>query len=105
MPAALTEVKESGGCGGVEFAFMSTTTSKEVAISYIGGKDLPVLLEMAVGDIDRGCSLSHMSQYPGEVCMCVRMFVSKHVCMCVCVCIYIYCTCMYECMFLLFLAC
>jgi hypothetical protein len=47
-------------------AFMSTTTRKEIAVSYIGDKRLPVLFECEVGDIDRGTSLSHVSQYPGE---------------------------------------
>lgn len=65
LPGTFKVAKEGGGRGGVEFAFMSTTTSKEVAVSYIGGKAMPVLV-FDVGDIDGGCSLSYVSQYPGE---------------------------------------
>ena len=45
---------------------MSTTTRKEVAVSYIGGKEMPVLFECELDDINRGCSLSFLSIYPGE---------------------------------------
>ncbi len=47
---------EGGGRGGVDFAFLSTTTNLEVAVSYIGDKAMPVLFEFDVGDIDRGAS-------------------------------------------------
>jgi hypothetical protein len=48
-------------------AFTSTTTKKEVAISYIPtDKKKPVLFKIETGDIDRGCSLSWVSQYPLE---------------------------------------
>ena len=45
---------------------MSTTTKREVAVSYIQGKVLPVLFECELDDINRGCPLSFVSQYPGE---------------------------------------
>jgi len=45
---------------------MSTTTKREVAVSYIQGKALPVLFECELDDINRGCPLSFLSQYPGE---------------------------------------
>ena len=45
---------------------MSTTTKKELAVSYIGGKAFAVIFECELGDIDRGCSLSFISQFPGE---------------------------------------
>ena len=38
----------------------------QVAVSYIGDKAMPVLFEFHVGDIDRGASLSFLSQYPNE---------------------------------------
>jgi len=57
--------KEGGGRGGVDFAFMSTTTRREVAVSYIKGKN-PILFECELDDINRGCPLSFLSQYPGE---------------------------------------
>ncbi len=47
-------------------AFTSTTTKKEVAMSYIRGKKMPVLFKIETGDIDRGCTLSWVSQYPLE---------------------------------------
>ena len=46
--------------------FTSTTTKKEVAISYLRGKKMPVLFKIETGDIDRGCTLSWVSQYPSE---------------------------------------
>ena len=46
-------------------AFMSTTTRREVAVSYIKGKN-PILFECELDDINRGCPLSFVSQYPGE---------------------------------------
>jgi hypothetical protein len=57
---------EGGGRGGVDFGFLSTSTNEEVAASYIGGGEMPVLFQFDVGDIDRGASLSHLSQYPNE---------------------------------------
>jgi hypothetical protein len=47
-------------------AFTSTTTKKEVAISYLTRKKMPILFKIETGDIDRGCSLSWLSQYPLE---------------------------------------
>ena len=46
--------------------FTSTTTKKEVAISYLQGKRKAVLFKIETGDIDRGCTLSWLSQYPSE---------------------------------------
>jgi hypothetical protein len=46
--------------------FTSTTTKKEVAISYLQGKEMAVLFKIETGDIDRGCTLSWVSQYPSE---------------------------------------
>jgi hypothetical protein len=45
---------------------MSTTTKREVAVSYIQGKKLSILFECELDDINRGCPLSFVSQYPGE---------------------------------------
>jgi hypothetical protein len=45
---------------------MSTTTRREVAVSYINGKKLPILFECELDDINRGCPLSFLSQFPGE---------------------------------------
>ena len=45
---------------------MSTTTRRDVAVSYIKGKKLPILFECELDDINRGCPLSCLSQFPGE---------------------------------------
>ena len=37
-----------------------------MAVSYIGGKEMPVLFECELDDINRGCSLSVLSIYPVE---------------------------------------
>jgi hypothetical protein len=66
LPACFIECEEGGGRGGVDFGFLSTTTNMEVAVSYLGGKAMPVLFEFDVSDIDRGASLSFLSQYPNE---------------------------------------
>ncbi len=66
LPACFIVCTEGGGRGGVEFGFLSTTTNMQVAVSYIGDKAMPVLFEIHVGDIDRGASLSFLSQYPNE---------------------------------------
>jgi len=59
-------MEEGKGLGGVDFGYISTTTKREVALAYIAGKARPVLFEIEVGDIDRGCSVSFLSQYPLE---------------------------------------
>ena len=67
LPDLFVHAGEDGGRGGTEFAFMSTTTNKSVAVSYINTeKGLPILFEFEVGCIDRGAPLSFLSQYPGE---------------------------------------
>jgi hypothetical protein len=45
---------------------MTVTTRMEVAVSYIRGMKLPILFECELDDINRGCPLSFVSQYPGE---------------------------------------
>ena len=66
LTSCFIECEEGGGRGGVDFGFHSTTTKMEVAVSYLGGKAMPVLFEFDVGDIDRGASLSFLLQYPNE---------------------------------------
>jgi hypothetical protein len=51
--------------GGIELAFMSTTTDKDVAMSYMRGKT-GAIFEIQMGTIDKGADLSQLSQYPGE---------------------------------------
>jgi hypothetical protein len=42
LPECFTVCQEGGGRGGVDFGFLSTSTNEEVAVSYIGGKAMPV---------------------------------------------------------------
>ena len=68
LPDIFVVPGEDGGRGGDEFAFMSCSTNREVAVSYINtAKGLPILFEFEVGSIDRGAPLSFLSQYPSEV--------------------------------------
>lgn len=66
LPEQLLHAKEGGGRGGVDFGFLSTTLNRDVAVNYVGEGEMPVLFEFEVGDIDRGASISFLSQYPGE---------------------------------------
>ena len=57
---------ETGVRGGVERAFLSTTTARAVAMHYIDGRDLPTVCCIQVSAVSKGASLSHISQFPGE---------------------------------------
>lgn len=52
-------------CGGVEAAFMSATTDRDVALHY-SGEGSGIVLEIDQGMTDRGADLSWLSQYPHE---------------------------------------
>ena len=41
LPECFMYPKEGGGAGGVDFGFVSTTTDKKVAVSYMGNKAMP----------------------------------------------------------------
>ena len=56
--------------GGVEFAFMSTTTSKEVAIDYAKASGNGLVFEIWMGMVDKGAEISVFSQYPHEAEIC-----------------------------------
>jgi len=71
LPGCFIKCAEGGGRGGVEFGFLSTTTNELVAVSYLGGKKMPVLFQFDVGDIDRGASLSFLVCVPTYVCILV----------------------------------
>ncbi|KAJ1466266.1 hypothetical protein T484DRAFT_1922379 [Baffinella frigidus] len=62
------EVPDEYGCrGGVERGFMSTSTSKMQALTYIDmSKGRPTLFEIQLGQVDRGATLRWISQFPGE---------------------------------------
>ena len=53
--------------GGVEQAFMSTTTEQAVAMGYAsGGTCAGIVIEVQQGMVDRGADISWLSQYPHE---------------------------------------
>ena len=57
------------GHGGVEFAFMSTTADRKVAMQYAKAESKEAascVMEVQMGMIDRGADLSWLSQYPDE---------------------------------------
>mmetsp|Transcript_32511 Transcript_32511/g.75742 ORF Transcript_32511/g.75742 Transcript_32511/m.75742 type:complete len:1094 (-) Transcript_32511:948-4229(-) len=68
LPPNFWSPDSHGCCGGVELGLMSTTTKREVATHYSMSKEgmLATIIEVEVGQIDRGASLTFLSQYPGE---------------------------------------
>jgi Ca2+-binding EF-hand superfamily protein len=65
LPSCFHEPNELGCMGGVERAFMSTTTKREIAIQYSGNKT-PTIFQINIGEVDMGASLNLLSQYQGE---------------------------------------
>jgi hypothetical protein len=65
LPERFWKPDQYGCKGGVEFGFMSTTENRDVALRYSRGK-LPTLLEISVGQVDRGAKIGFLSQYPTE---------------------------------------
>eukprot|EP00965_Chrysotila_dentata_P262032 6214451-Pleurochrysis_carterae.AAC.1 len=68
LPSNFLNPNEQGVRGGVERAFMSTTTDRNVALAYASsapGK-AALVFEIQQGMIDRGADLSLISMYPFE---------------------------------------
>ncbi len=69
FPVCFFKSNDKGHKGFLEWAFMSTTANKTIAIQYSGirqGKPHPTILEMDAGSVDRGADLTGFSQYPGQ---------------------------------------
>ena len=67
LPETFWKATDGGFRGGIEWGFMSTTRSRQVAVSYSGqDKKRGTVLEIAVGRVDIGADLRWVSQYPGE---------------------------------------
>ncbi|KAK3252495.1 hypothetical protein CYMTET_38205 [Cymbomonas tetramitiformis] len=69
LPEAFWQPNAHGVMGGVEMAFMSATTSEQVALSYAKSSEEgkpAFLFEIQMGMVDRGADLSPFSQYPYE---------------------------------------
>ena len=67
LPEAFFKPNKYGVRGGIEFGFTSTSKSRDEALSYavdMGGA--PTIFEMQTGMVDRGASISVLSQYPWE---------------------------------------
>eukprot|EP00962_Isochrysis_galbana_P028794 scaffold9130_cov124-Isochrysis_galbana.AAC.1 len=65
LPDSFWTANHFGVRGGIEAAFMSTTTDRSVAMGYAKGKT-GLLFEMRMGMADRGADLTWLSQYPHE---------------------------------------
>ena len=65
LPSAFHDPDALGCMGGVERAFMSTTTKRAIAVQYSGNKT-PTIFQISIGQIDMGASLNVLSQYAGE---------------------------------------
>jgi hypothetical protein len=67
LPDEFKNCDETGIRGGVEYAMMSTTLEKNVALQYASSESqYPTLLEIKISAISRGASIMFLSQYPGE---------------------------------------
>ena len=66
LPPRLQEADSYNVKGGIEFAFLSCTRERSVALEYATRKTRSILLEMTMGMLDRGADLSWLSQYPHE---------------------------------------
>eukprot|EP00966_Prymnesium_polylepis_P250740 5798002-Prymnesium_polylepis.1 len=68
LPNEFWEESEDGVLGGVERAFMSTSTQRDVALGYMRQKKetAKILFEIRMGMIDRGADVSCLSQFPAE---------------------------------------
>jgi hypothetical protein len=73
---------------GVEFVIMSTTTNRDVAVTYSGAGEnnsVSTIIQGQLGMIDRGAELSWLSQYPAEKDIYKRpgaLYVHTTVCPC-----------------------
>eukprot|EP00966_Prymnesium_polylepis_P130877 3026952-Prymnesium_polylepis.1 len=68
LPSEFWVKNRFGVCGGVEPAFMSTTTEQDVAMGYASGirGATGIVFEIQQGMVDRGADIGWLSQYPHE---------------------------------------
>jgi hypothetical protein len=70
LPAEFWKPNKQNVRGGIELAFMSTTTDRDIALHYGGAanaSDKPsIIFEMQMGMIDRGAPVQWCSQFPEE---------------------------------------
>ena len=76
LPDDFWKADDQGRRGYAEWGFMSTTSSKSIALLYSGvkeGKPLPMVLVMEASSVDRGACIRAFSQYPQVLillCIC-----------------------------------
>lgn len=70
LPDSFWTENQLGVIGGVEFAFMSATLERDVALQYAARSRARVLFELKPGLADRGADLAWCSQYPEEREIC-----------------------------------
>lgn len=66
LPDSFWRFNEYNGRGGIEYAFLSATTEREVAMEYAAQSPAGVIFEIHQAMVDRGADLSWLSQYPHE---------------------------------------
>ena len=66
LPNEFLKRNEYGVRGGIEPAFMSTTTDRKVAMDYAAGSKAGIVFCIQQGMVDRGADISWLSQYPHE---------------------------------------
>lgn len=71
LPKQFLEANRLNIRGGIEFGFTSTTTNRNVAVSYSQGRTAKMIFELQLGMIDKGADLAWLSQYPHEKEICL----------------------------------
>ena len=66
LPQQFLIPNEFGVKGGIEGAFMSTTTNREVAMAYASNSSVGFVFEIMQGMVDRGADIAAFSQYKHE---------------------------------------
>ena len=67
LPDNFWTPNEENVVGGVEYAFMSTTRRRAVALQYAQrSSPIAIVFEIQMGMVDRGADISWLSQYPHE---------------------------------------
>ena len=66
LPKSFWKRSAKGTQGGLEAAFMSTTTAKDEALKYARRAPGKVLFEIKQGMVAHGASIAWLSQYPSE---------------------------------------
>eukprot|EP00961_Rhodomonas_salina_P150518 2027320-Rhodomonas_salina.3 len=66
LPKRFWRGDAQGVKGGVEFAFLSTTSDVEVAVGYATEGALPTVFCIQTGAVDKGAVVGFLSQYPDE---------------------------------------